>query len=238
MAHDLPDAPRTAGPGARPASRRRPTPKRRARPAARSCRSRTSASPAWTTTARCRQGFPEVDLRRWARRPARSRRSPSASSSRGHTLLVTRADREALRQPSARRCRAPIYHEAARAITLRADDVTPGTAASILVAAAGTSDLPVAEEAAVTAEVMGNRVDRLLRRRRRRPPPAARRARPAARRPASSSSSPAWRARCPSVVGGLVDVPGDRRADQRRLRRQLRRHRGAARRCSTAARPA
>ena len=31
-----------------------------------------------------------------------------------------------------------------------------------LIAAAGTSDLPVAEEAAVTAEVMGNRVDRLF----------------------------------------------------------------------------
>ena len=31
----------------------------------------------------------------------------------------------------------------------------------ILVAAAGTSDIPVAEEAAVTAEVMGNDVDRL-----------------------------------------------------------------------------
>ena len=30
-----------------------------------------------------------------------------------------------------------------------------------MVAAAGTSDLPVAEEAAVTAELMGNRVDRL-----------------------------------------------------------------------------
>ncbi|MCL1835532.1 MAG: nickel pincer cofactor biosynthesis protein LarB [Oscillospiraceae bacterium] len=32
---------------------------------------------------------------------------------------------------------------------------------SIIVAAAGTSDLPVAEEAAVTAEVLGNKVDRL-----------------------------------------------------------------------------
>jgi NCAIR mutase (PurE)-related protein len=33
---------------------------------------------------------------------------------------------------------------------------------TILVAAAGTSDLPVAEEACVTAEVMGNSVDRLF----------------------------------------------------------------------------
>jgi pyridinium-3,5-biscarboxylic acid mononucleotide synthase len=34
-------------------------------------------------------------------------------------------------------------------------------AGTVLVAAAGTSDLPVAEEAAITAEVMGNTVDRL-----------------------------------------------------------------------------
>ncbi len=38
--------------------------------------------------------------------------------------------------------------------------VTP-TRKTILVMFAGTSDIPVAEEAAVTAEVMGNRVERL-----------------------------------------------------------------------------
>ena len=48
----------------------------------------------------------------------------------------------------------------ARIITLRQDDVAPGTG-TIIVAAAGTADLPVAEEAAVTAELMGNSVDRL-----------------------------------------------------------------------------
>jgi NCAIR mutase (PurE)-related protein len=32
---------------------------------------------------------------------------------------------------------------------------------TILIVCAGTSDLPIAEEAAVTAEVMGNRIDRL-----------------------------------------------------------------------------
>lgn len=53
-----------------------------------------------------------------------------------------------------------IYEEGARAITLRRDDVTPGKG-TVLVAAAGTSDFPVAEEAAVTAAVMGNEVDRL-----------------------------------------------------------------------------
>ena len=47
----------------------------------------------------------------------------------------------------------------ARAITL-AREVPPGKGV-ISVVTAGTSDLPVAEEAAVTAELLGNQVDRL-----------------------------------------------------------------------------
>ena len=47
-----------------------------------------------------------------------------------------------------------------RTITCAQDDVTPGRG-TILIVAAGTSDIPVAEEAAVSAEVMGNVVDRL-----------------------------------------------------------------------------
>ena len=38
---------------------------------------------------------------------------------------------------------------------------TPRGRGTIVVAAAGTADLPVAEEAAITAEMMGNTVDRL-----------------------------------------------------------------------------
>jgi NCAIR mutase (PurE)-related protein len=49
---------------------------------------------------------------------------------------------------------------AAGIITLRQGELTPGRG-TILVAAAGTADLPVAEEAAISAEVMGNSVDRL-----------------------------------------------------------------------------
>jgi pyridinium-3,5-biscarboxylic acid mononucleotide synthase len=55
---------------------------------------------------------------------------------------------------------AATYHERARAITLQQNEIPAGLG-GVLVAAAGTSDLPVAEEAAVTAEVMGNTVDRL-----------------------------------------------------------------------------
>ena len=55
---------------------------------------------------------------------------------------------------------AAMHHEVARCITLRKGEFAkrPGT---IAVVCAGTSDLPVAEEAAVTAEIMGNEVERI-----------------------------------------------------------------------------
>jgi pyridinium-3,5-biscarboxylic acid mononucleotide synthase len=105
-----------------------------------------------------RQGFPEVVLG-LGKSPGQVAAIAGRIVARGHSLLVTRADPamfEAVRAavPSAG------YHELARAITLAKDDVARGRG-TVLVAAAGTSDLPVAEEAAVTAEVMGNAVDRL-----------------------------------------------------------------------------
>jgi hypothetical protein len=48
----------------------------------------------------------------------------------------------------------------ARCITIEKKPL-PKRAGAIAVACAGTSDLPVAEEAAVTAEIMGNRVERV-----------------------------------------------------------------------------
>jgi hypothetical protein len=49
------------------------------------------------------------------------------------------------------------YHELARAITLSQDTTVHGKG-KIVVVSAGTSDISVAEEAVVTAEVMGNEV--------------------------------------------------------------------------------
>jgi NCAIR mutase (PurE)-related protein len=51
-----------------------------------------------------------------------------------------------------------IYHQAARAITLTQAEAIAGKG-TIAVVCAGTSDLPVAEEAAVTARLMGNTVE-------------------------------------------------------------------------------
>ena len=55
---------------------------------------------------------------------------------------------------------ASEYHEQARIITLK-QSAAPAGVGTVLVACAGTSDLPVAEEAAITADIMGNTVDRL-----------------------------------------------------------------------------
>ena len=76
-----------------------------------------------------------------------------------HRVLVTRATLEqakALRK----KFKDTVHHQAARCLTIDRQPLPkrPGT---IAVVCAGTSDLPVAEEAAVTADIMGNRVDRI-----------------------------------------------------------------------------
>jgi NCAIR mutase (PurE)-related protein len=105
-----------------------------------------------------RQGFPEVVFGP-GKTPEQIAEISSRIVARGQSLIVTRVDRAAYDAVRARLDRA-VFHDTARVITLRQDDVPPGRG-TVLIAAAGTSDLPVAEEAAVTAEVMGNTVDRL-----------------------------------------------------------------------------
>lgn len=72
----------------------------------------------------------------------------------GGNVLATRASKEAFEAVAAIEP-AAIYHETARAITLAQAPVKPGVGA-VAVVCAGTSDLPVAEEAAVTTRLMGN----------------------------------------------------------------------------------
>ena len=52
------------------------------------------------------------------------------------------------------------FHECARAVVVRAGRRKPGRA-GVVVMTAGTADLPAGEEAALTAELMGNRVERI-----------------------------------------------------------------------------
>jgi len=105
-----------------------------------------------------RQGFPEVILG-LGKTPAQIAAIARSIVSRGRPLLVTRAQPaafDAVREVAPDAC----YHSDARAITLANGEVPPGRG-TIVIACAGTSDLQVAEEAAVTAEIMGNAIDRL-----------------------------------------------------------------------------
>jgi NCAIR mutase (PurE)-related protein len=104
-----------------------------------------------------RQGFPEVVFGQ-GKTPDQVARIARAIVERGHSLLVTRTDATAHAAVSAVVPDA-VFHEQARVIERRLP-VERGRGL-VLVAAAGTSDLPVAEEAAICAEVMGNDVDRL-----------------------------------------------------------------------------
>ncbi len=73
----------------------------------------------------------------------------------GANVLATRADPEAFEHVRAR-CPQACYEPAARTITLRQVEGRPSKGV-IAIAAAGTSDVPVAEEARVTAEIMDQR---------------------------------------------------------------------------------
>jgi NCAIR mutase (PurE)-related protein len=75
----------------------------------------------------------------------------------GGNVLATRASREMFEAVLKSEPRAE-FHETARAVTLTQAPTTPGKG-MIGVVCAGTSDLPVAEEAVVTARLMGNTVE-------------------------------------------------------------------------------
>lgn len=84
-----------------------------------------------------------------------------ASAMRAHgqtTILITRIDSDAVHAISA--VHALQYYEQAK-VGVIGEMPDPDGDGSIVVACGGTSDLPVAEEAAITAEALGNRVTRL-----------------------------------------------------------------------------
>ena len=74
-------------------------------------------------------------------------------------ILATRASKEQFAAVK-KKVRRVQYLEPARAIVLKRDKKTYGKGI-IAVVSAGTSDIPVAEEAVVTGEIMGNEVERL-----------------------------------------------------------------------------
>lgn len=105
-----------------------------------------------------RQGFPEVVFGQ-EKTPDQIATISAQIVARGHTLLVTRTD-ELAHQAVMNVVPGATFHPLARAISFRQGDVEPGHG-TILVVAAGTSDVPVAEEACITTELMGNVTERL-----------------------------------------------------------------------------
>lgn len=106
-----------------------------------------------------RQGFPEV-VYGGGKTPEQIVAIAGRIAERGDGVLVTRVPSDAVRPlidaiPG-------IEHNSLAATAFLRPSVPPTPAASsLLVVTAGTSDLPVAEEAAVTADAMGCRADRL-----------------------------------------------------------------------------
>jgi len=103
-----------------------------------------------------RTGMPEVIFAA-GKTPAQVTAIFTRMAKAGGNVLATRASRETYESVSAVESRA-TYHELSRAITLSQAPPVPGKG-TIAVVCAGTSDLPVAEEAAVTARLMGNTVE-------------------------------------------------------------------------------
>jgi NCAIR mutase (PurE)-related protein len=105
-----------------------------------------------------RRGFPEV-IYGSGKSPQQVALIAERMAAGGHTVLATRCDAAVY---DAVKARVPdaVYHEVARCVVaVRAR--APRAKGTVVVATGGTTDIPVAEEAALTAELSGSRVDRL-----------------------------------------------------------------------------
>jgi len=109
------------------------------------------------THRKLRKGFPETIFCQGKTIP-QILRILETMSKQNHSILATKADKKVF---SAVKKIYPIakYNDLARTITIKKGKTKPKKG-KILVLTAGTSDIPVAEEAVVTAELMGNNVEK------------------------------------------------------------------------------
>lgn len=105
-----------------------------------------------------RVGVPEVILGQ-GKTPAQVAGIFKRLARHAKNVLITRANKEQFKAVK-KEIPAARFEESARAIVLWRDRKKYGKGI-ITVVSAGTSDLPVAEEAVITAELMGNEVERL-----------------------------------------------------------------------------
>lgn len=104
-----------------------------------------------------RRGFPEVILCRG--KSIEQIEKIVESLSEADFIMATKADKRAFKAIKKIRKDA-IYYETAKIVMVGKNRKKKSTK-TILVVTAGTSDVPIAEEAAITAEIMGNAVDRV-----------------------------------------------------------------------------
>lgn len=103
-----------------------------------------------------RAGMPEVILGE-GKTPAQIAGIFARLAKHGGNVLATRANKKQFAAVK-KKVRGAEYRDLARAIVLKKDATKYGKGI-IAVVSAGTSDIPVAEEAVVTAEMMGNEVE-------------------------------------------------------------------------------
>jgi pyridinium-3,5-biscarboxylic acid mononucleotide synthase len=112
-----------------------------------------------------RQGFAEVIFGKGktAEQIAGIVRAMLAKKDSKHNILLTRTDAKifaAVKRAAGKESRLARFHPLSGVITIERDTKIVGKG-TILVVSAGTSDIPVAEEALLTARVMGNRAEHL-----------------------------------------------------------------------------
>jgi NCAIR mutase (PurE)-related protein len=107
-----------------------------------------------------RQGFPEVILGE-GKEAKDIAAIVRALRRRASSILVTRLSREKMTRVR-KLVNGLTYHVEARAATWIGKPIATKGRGTVLVVCAGTSDIPVAEEAALTAAMLGNRVERLF----------------------------------------------------------------------------
>ncbi len=105
-----------------------------------------------------RKGFPEV-IYASGKTSDQVVQIAAKIAEREERVLITRLNEDQAKAVK-QTFKSARHHEIARCITLETTPL-PKRPGAVAVVCAGTSDLPVAEEAAVTADVMGNLVERI-----------------------------------------------------------------------------
>lgn len=105
-----------------------------------------------------RTGFPEVVFCQ-GKQPGQVADIVEKLMAKHNNILATRAGSDVY-EAVLEKCPEAKYHQLARCITVQ-NSTTPKYESPVLIISAGTADLPVAEEAAVTAGIMGNTIERL-----------------------------------------------------------------------------